>query len=167
VASESSFDVVSEVNFQEIDNAVNQALKEIQTRFDFKGSKSGIEFQRQEKKIMLLADDDLKLKNLRDILETKLAKRSVSVRSLKYGSEEKSFEGTIRQPVEIIQGISHEIAKEMVAGIKGLKLKVQVSIQGEKVRVSGKSKDDLQTVIQYLKNSSPKIPLQFVNFRNN
>ena len=167
MASESQFDVVSEVDLQEVDNAINQATKELLTRFDFKGSKSKIEFNRGEKKIVLLADDNMKLKNLKDILETRLAKRSISMKALKYGAEEKAFDGTIRQNVEIVLGISQEIAKEIVKIIKDLKLKVQASIQGEKVRVSGKSKDELQTVILRLKNANLSTPLQFVNFRTN
>src|SRR3989338_711217 len=149
--SDSSFDIVSQVNLQEVDNAIQQALKEIKTRFDFKGSKSEITFQREEKKIILLADDDLKLKNIIDIVETKLAKRGVSVKALKFGVAEKALDGMVRQTAEVIQGIAHEKAKEIVKLIKDLKLKVQASIQGDEIRVSSKSKDDLQTVIQVVK----------------
>ena len=165
MASESSFDIVSEVDLQEIDNAVNQSVKELRNRFDFKGSKSSIEFNRTEKKIILVADDAMKLNNLRDILGTKLAKRSVSLKAIQYLSEEQAFDGGIRQNADIVQGISQDIAKEIVGKIKDLKLKVQASIQGEKVRVSGKNKDDLQLIIQHLKASSVKIPIQFCNFR--
>ncbi len=165
MASESSFDIVSEVDLQEIDNAVNQAVKEMKTRFDFKGSKSELKFDRLVKKITLLADDEMKLRNLKDILETKLVKRSIQLKSVKYLLEEKAFEGTIRQEAEIIQGIPQETAKEIVKKIKDLKLKVQTSIQGEKLRVSGKSKDELQTAIQFLKASQFNVALQFSNFR--
>ena len=165
MANDFSFDIVSQVDFQEIDNAVNQAMKEIKTRFDFKDSKSEIKLNREEKKIELLADDDLKLKNLVQILEGKLAKRGVPVKSLKYGVSEKALDGMLRQTAEIIQGIPQEKAKEIVRRIKDLKLKVQASIQGEQVRVSGRDKDDLQVVIQMLKNVNLDIPLQFTNYR--
>lgn len=165
MASESSFDIVSEVDLQEVDNAINQAIKELKSRFDFKGSKSEILFDRNEKKITLVADDDMKLRNLKDILSTKLAKRSVAMKALKYLPEEKAFEGTIRQPVEIVQGLPQDAAKDISRRIKDLKLKVQVSIQGEKVRVTGKDKDDLQFVIQHLKALDLPNALQFVNFR--
>lgn len=163
--TESSFDIVSEVDLQEIDNAVNQTLKEIANRFDFKGSKATVSFNRTDKKIVLLGDDELRLKNLKDILATKLAKRSVPQKALRYLTEEKAFDGAIRQSAEIIQGIPQENAKEIVKQIKELKLKVQSSIQGEKVRVVSKSKDDLQSVMQNLRNSTFTVPIQFVNFR--
>lgn len=166
MGSESFFDIVSEVNLQEVDNAINQAVKELQTRFDFKGSKSSIEFDRNSKKVTLIADDDLKLKNLKDILETKLAKRAVSLKAIKYLPPEKAFDGTIREQADVLQGIAQENAKEIVKTIKDLKLKVQASIQGEKIRVSGKNKDDLQYVIQVVKSRHLSIALQFVNFRS-
>ena len=165
MADNSSFDIVSDVDFQEVDNALNQALKEIKMRFDFKGSKSDITFKKEDKKLSFLADDEMKLKNLHDILEGKLAKRGVSVKSLKYGESEKAMDGMVRQEVEIIQGIPQEKAKEIVKQIKELKLKVQSSIQGDEIRVSGKSRDDLQYVIQAVKTKNPDIPLQFVNYR--
>ena len=165
MSTESSFDIVSEVNLQEVDNAVNQATKELINRFDFKGSKSSFSFNRMEKKIVFLADDEMKLKSLKDILTTKLAKRSVPLKAMRYLPEEKAFDGTIRQVAEIIQGIPQDEAKDIVRRIKDQKLKVQASIQGEKVRVTGKSKDDLQHVIQILRETNFKIPLQFSNFR--
>lgn len=165
MGSESSFDIVSDVDLQEVDNAVNQALRELANRFDFKGSKSSIQFLRLEKKVVLIGDDELKIKNLIDILATKLAKRNVPLKSLKYLPEEKAFDGTIRQEAEIIQGIPQEKEKELVKIIKDLKLKVQASIQGDKIRVTGKNKDDLQTIIQVFRNQNFEIPLQFVNFR--
>lgn len=160
-----SFDIVSQVDLQEVDNALNQAMKEVRTRFDFKGSRSEILFNRDEKKITLMADDDMKLKSLREILDGKLAKRSVPIKSLKYGTAEKALDGLIRQSAEIIQGIPQEKAKQIVKDIKDLKLKVQSSIQSDQVRVTGRNKDDLQTVIQFLKNSSLDIPVQFTNYR--
>jgi uncharacterized protein YajQ (UPF0234 family) len=160
-----SFDIVSQVNLQEVDNAVNQAVKEVRTRFDFKNSKSSIEFLKNEKKIRLIADDDMKLRNLQDILRSRIAARKIPVKSLQFKPAEQAFEGTLRQEVELVQGIPQEKAKEIVRMIKGLKLKVQVSIQGDELRVSGKSKDDLQGAIAHLKNNPLDIPLQFTNYR--
>lgn len=166
MAADFSFDIVSQVDLQEIDNAVNQTLKEIKTRFDFKGSRSEISFSREEKKILILADDDMKLNNIIEMLRTKLAKRGVSVKAVSYGTPEKAMDGLIRQSADIIQGLTQDHAKEIVKCIKELKLKVQPSIQSDQIRVSSRSKDELQTVIQTLKARSPvEIPLQFVNFR--
>ena len=165
MASDFSFDIVSEVNVQELDNAVNQAVKEMKTRFDFKGSKSELHFNRDELKITILADDDLKLKNIAEILKEKMAKRGVSMKALKYGEGEKALDGMIRQTAEVIQGIPQDKAKEIVKRIKDLKLKVQPSIQGDQVRVSGRAKDDLQSVIQVLKANDLGLPIQFVNYR--
>ena len=165
MGTEFSFDIVSEVDLQEVDNAVNQAMKEIRTRFDFKGSKSEIVLNREEKKISFLADNDLRLKNLTSILEEKFAKRGVSIKSLKYGVPEKALDGFIRETAEIIYGIPQEKAKEIVKRIKEMKLKVQPSIQGDQIRVSAKSKDGLQAVIQMVKNGNLDLPLQFTNFR--
>ena len=166
MSSDSSFDIVSQVDFQEVDNAVNQAIKEMRARYDFKGSKSELVFKRDEKKISILADDDMKLNSMTEMLETKLAKRGISVKALKYGTSEKAMDGLIRQSAEIISGIPQEQAKEIVKAIKEQKLKVQPSIQGEQVRVAGKNKDDLQAVIQLLRSAPPvSIPLQFVNYR--
>lgn len=160
-----SFDIVSKVDLQEVDNAVSQALKEIAQRYDFKGSKSEIRFEREEKKIHFLAEDEMKLRSLQDILATKLAKRGVSLKSLKYGPEEEALGGARRQTAEIILGIPQENAKEIVKKIKETKLKVQASIQGDQVRVAGRNKDDLQTVIQLLKDVPIDVPLQFTNYR--
>jgi len=160
-----SFDIVSSVDLQEVDNAVNQAVKELKNRFDFKGSKSSLEFLRSEKKIQLIADDDLKLRNLQDILKTRMAARRISVKALDFKTPEKAFEGTLRQEVQLICGLSQEKAKELVKLIKDGGFKVQASIQGEQVRVSSKSKDDLQDVIQALQKNPLEIPLQFTNYR--
>lgn len=165
MASDFSFDVVSQVDLQEVDNALNQAMKEIKTRFDFKGSKSEIKFNRDEKKIMLLADDEMKLKNVIEIMEGKLAKRGVSVRSLKYDTFEKALDGMVRQSAEVIQGIPQNKAKEIVKSIKELKLKVQPSIQGDQIRIASRNKDDLQAVISFLKSAQLDLPLQFTNYR--
>src|SRR3990167_9396105 len=152
MANDFSFDIVSQVDLQEIDNAINQTMKEVKTRFDFKGSKSEITFNRTEKKLLLLADDEMKLNNLTEMMQQKLAKRGVSMKCLKYGPSEKALDGMIRQNADIIQGIPQEKSKDIVRAIKDLKIKVQASIQGEQIRVSGKNKDDLQTVIQVVKN---------------
>ena len=165
MAGDFSFDIVSQVDLQEVDNALNQAMKEIKTRFDFKGSKSEIKFNRDEKKIMFLADDDMKLKNTIEILEGKLAKRGVSVKSLKYGISEKALDGMVRQSAEVIQGIPQDKAKEIVKNIKELKLKIQPSIQGDQIRVSSRTKDDLQMVISFLRGAQLDLPLQFTNYR--
>jgi hypothetical protein len=164
-ASDFSFDIVSRVNLQEVDNAVNQAKKELSTRFDFRGSRSTIDWKREENLIVLVADDELKLKNLKDILTTRLAMRKVPLKSLEWGSEEKAFEGTIRQEVKLTIGIPQEQAKEIVKGIKNLGLKVQPSIQGDEIRVTSRSKDLLQAVIQHLTSNPPSVPLQFTNYR--
>ncbi len=162
---DSSFDIVSKVDLQEVDNAVQQAMKEVLTRFDFKGSKSEIVFNRDEKKINFLADDEMKLRNLRDILSTKLAKRGVSLKALKYGEEEAAFEGSKRQIAEVILGIPQDKAKDIVKRIKETKLRVQASIQGDQIRVSGKQKDDLQAVMQFLRDTPIDVPIQFTNYR--
>lgn len=160
-----SFDIVSEVNLQEVDNAINQAKKEIAQRYDFKNSKSSIDFNRNEKKITLIADDDFKLRALKEILGTKLAKRNVSLKALVYKEPEKAFEGTLRQLVEIAMGIDKEKARELVKVIKSLNLKVQIQIEGEKLRVSGSKKDDLQTAIAHLRSIDFPLPLSFINYR--
>jgi len=163
---EFSFDIVSRVDLQEVDNAVNQAKKELAQRFDFRGSKSALEWNREEKTLALLADDELKLKNLRDILTTRLALRKVPLKSLEWGKEEKAFEGLVRQEVKLAVGIPSEKAREIVREIKSMNLKVQASIQGEEIRVSSRFKDDLQAVIQHLKATPPSsVPLQFTNYR--
>ena len=165
MSQQSSFDIVSTVDFQEIDNAVNQALKELSTRFDFKGSKSSIEFLKSDKKLKLIADDELKLRNLQDILKTRMAARKIPLKAIQFGDPEKAFEGTLRQEVTFVNGIPADKAKEIVKKIKETKLKVQAAIQGDEIRVSSKSKDELQSVIQFLRDNSPDIPLQFVNYR--
>lgn len=164
-AKENSFDVVSEVSMQEIDNALNQARREIETRFDFKGSKSEIKFDNEV--ITLISDDDFKLKNVVDILEGKMVKRGIDLKTLKYGKVEQATGNTVRQQVDIQQGIDSNLAKEIVKDIKNSKIKVQASIQGDKLRVAGKERDDLQKVIQMLKEKDYEFPLQFTNFRSN
>ncbi len=160
-----SFDIVSEVNLQEVDNAVNQANKELSQRYDFKNSKASIAFDRKEKKITLIADDDFKLRALTDILATRMAKRKISLKSLKFNDPEKAFQGYLRQVVEIRMGIDKEKAKELTGIIKGLGLKVQTQIEGEKIKVSSPKKDELQAVIAHLRGLNFSIPLQFSNYR--
>jgi len=165
MASTFSFDVVSEVNFMEVDNAINQAQKELSQRFDFKGSKSSIDYNKTDKKITLIGDDDFKLKALIDIVEGKFAKRGVSLKTLTYKPKEQSFEGTVRQVVELISGLPADKAKELSKLIKDSKIKVNTQIEGSKVKVSSAKKDDLQSVITYLKTAGFPLPLQFTNYR--
>ncbi|RJO63633.1 MAG: YajQ family cyclic di-GMP-binding protein [Candidatus Omnitrophota bacterium] len=160
-----SFDIVSEVDLQEMDNAVNQATKELAQRYDFKDSKSSIAFDRKEKKITLVADDDFKLRALTDILATRMAKRGISLKSLKFNDPEKAFGGYLRQGVDICMGIDKEKAKDLASIIKKLGLKVQTQIEGEKIKVSSPKKDELQAVIVHLKGLNYSIPLSFCNYR--
>lgn len=160
-----SFDIVSEVDLQEVDNAVNQAKKELLQRYDFKNSKSSIDYDRDKKQITLLADDDYKLQALKDVLATRLTKRGVSLKSFKFNEPQKAFEGTLRQLVGISMGIEKEKAKELVNIIKGLNLKVQTQIEGEKLRVISAKKDDLQEVIAHLRKIDFSLPLAFCNYR--
>jgi len=160
-----SFDIVSEVDLQEVDNAVNQAKKELAQRYDFRGSKASVDFERKDKKITLIADDDFKLRALTDILVTRLAKRSISLKSLKFNDPEKAFEGYLRQAVDICMGIDKEKAKELTGIIKGLGLKVQAQIEGEKIKVSSAKKDELQAEIVSLKGIDFSLPLTFCNYR--
>jgi len=165
MADKFSFDVVSEVNIMEVCNAVDQAQKELANRFDFKNSKSSIELDKNGKKIVLIADDEYKMKALKDILEGRFAKRGVSIKSLNYKMQEDAFEGTVRQVAEIISGLPADKAKELLKIIKNSKMKVQVQIDGQKVKVSSAKKDDLQQVISYLKKTPFSLPLQFTNYR--
>jgi uncharacterized protein YajQ (UPF0234 family) len=165
MAQEFSFDVVSKVDLQEVSNAVQQASKEIGTRFDFRGSKSKIEWNEKELQLVLNSDDEGKLKSVKDILETRLVKRGVAIKSLDYQNVEPAAMGTVRQIAKIQQGIASEKAKEIVKTIKDRKLKVQASIQADQVRVSGRAKDDLQEVMAVLRAGDFGVPLQFTNYR--
>ena len=160
-----SFDVVSEVDLQEVDNAVNQAQKELGQRYDFKGSASKLEWDKKGL-ITITADDDYKLTAVTDILQNKLVKRSISLRSLDYGAIEEISGSLKKQVVTIKQGIEKEKAKEIVKLIKNMKVKVQAQIQEEKVRVTGKKLDDLQEVIAELKGKDLGLDLQFENMRS-
>lgn len=160
-----SFDIVSKVDPQEVDNAVNQAIKEMQQRYDFKGSKSEIKWEKKEE-ITVVGDNDSKLKTVVDIIQGKLVKRGVSLKALEYGKVEDASGGLKRQVIKIRQGIPVEKAKEITKLIKDLDVKVQAQIQEEQIRVTGKKIDDLQTIIQALKSKDLDINLQFVNMRS-
>jgi cyclic-di-GMP-binding protein len=159
-----SFDIVSEVNQVEVRNALDQANKEVSTRFDFKGSDARVEYD--GKAMTLYADDDFKLKQVTDILVAKLTKRQVDIRSLEYGDAEKISGNKIKQAVKVRTGVEQDLAKKVVKLLKESKLKVQGSIQGDAVRVSGTKKDDLQAAIALIRKSIADYPLQYQNFRD-
>lgn len=163
MAVESSFDISSRVDLQEVDNAIQQAMKEIGQRFDFKGTSCRI--LRDEMGLLLYADDAFKLKAVVELLESKLVRRKVSLKALLYQTPEAAAKGTVRQRVNLQQGISAEKGREIVKCIKGFGLRVQSQIQGDQVRVSAKNKDDLQAVIQRLRARDLGIDLQFGNYR--
>ncbi len=165
MAQQSSFDIVSEVNLQEVDNAVNQALKEIIQRYDFKDSKTSISFDQKEKKLVVATIDEFHLKSAIDILQSKLIKRGVPVKALTYGTLEPAAGGTVRQAVNLQVGIDKDNARTVIKLIKDTKLKVQAQIMDDQIRVSGKNKDDLQSVMAVLRAASLPIALQFVNYR--
>ena len=164
MADEYSFDVVSKLDLQEVENAVAQANKEISTRFDFKGSVSKIEWDKKEI-LTLYADDDYKLKSVIDILQNKFVKRGVSLKALDYQAVQNAERNSLRQPVKMKQGIESEKAKTIVKAVKDAKLKAQASIQGDQLRVTSKSKDELQNVMTLLRGQDFGLPLQFTNFR--
>jgi cyclic-di-GMP-binding protein len=163
MAQESSFDIVSKADLQEVRNAVDQAQREIGTRFDFKNSVSEIEFDGEAFK--LISDDEYRMTALVDVLQSKLVRRGVDLLHLDYGKVEPVAKNTVRQEIKLKQGVETEKAKEIVRLIKGTGRKVNAQIQGDAVRVSGKNKDDLQAVIQLLKGQSLGVPLQFINYR--
>ena len=165
MAKENSFDIVSKTDYAEVTNALNQTTKEISQRFDFKGSRATVELQ--DKDLLLAAEDETKLRNMNDILQSKLLKRGISLKALDYQKIEPAAGGTVRQFVKIQQGIPTDKAKEVVKFIKDAKYKVQASIQGETVRVSGKDRDTLQEVIAGLKGKDFGIDMQFDNYRSN
>ncbi|MEY4168084.1 MAG: YajQ family cyclic di-GMP-binding protein [Blastocatellia bacterium] len=166
MAQQNTFDIVSNIDHSEVANAINQALKEVQTRFDFKGSQSGIEMEGEDV-IVLTSDDEYRLRSLNDILQSKFVKRGVPLKGLDYQKVEQALGGTVRQRVLLQQGISPEKAKQIVKFIKETKLKVQASIQGDLVRVAGKDRDTLQEVISALRKQDFEIDMQFTNFRSN
>lgn len=160
-----SFDIVSEADLQEVDNAVNQAKKELAQRYDFKNTPSSIDYNKLEKKITLVSTDDFKLRALSDILAQKMVKRGVSLKSLTFKDPEKVFGGNFQQVIELASGISKERAKELVKIIKDLNLKVQPQIEGEKVRVFSPKKDDLQAVITHIRSIDFPLALSVTNYR--
>lgn len=166
MAKDCSFDIVSEFDKMELVNAVEQTKKEILSRFDLKDSKSDVVLE-SDIQIIITTEDDTKLKNILDILQSKMVKRNLSIKILDPQSVENALGGNVRQIFKLKKGLTQELAKRIVADIKSSKLKVQSSIQGEQVRVSGKSKDDLQDVIKLIreKEDEYKIPLQFQNYR--
>jgi uncharacterized protein YajQ (UPF0234 family) len=163
MAQEFTFDIVSKTEMQEVANAVQQAQKELAQRFDFKGSKSSIELTAEE--IVLISDDEGKLRSVKDILESKLVKRKVALKALEYATLEQAAGGTVRHRAKIVQGIESEKAKAIVKTIKDAKLKVQASIQGDQVRVASRNKDELQKVIALVKENDYGVPIQFTNYR--
>ena len=162
---DNSFDVVSKIDLNEVTNAIQQAMKEIIVRFDLKNSKSTIELNEKDKKIQLASADEFKLRAITEILETRLAKRGVPLKGLTPGEVIPAAGSTVRQEISIQTGIPIEKAREIVKKIKEAKMKVQASIQGDLVRVSGKNRDDLQQVIQLLRGSDFGIDMQFTNYR--
>jgi cyclic-di-GMP-binding protein len=164
---ENTFDIASKIDLNEVLNAVQQASKEIQTRYDLKDSKSSIELNEKEKKILLASSDEFKLKAITEILGQKLVKRNVPLKNLQYGTVTPASGGSVRQEITLQQGISTEKARDIVKTIKDSKLKVQASIQGDVVRVSGKDRDTLQQAIALLKGKDFGIDMQFTNYRTN
>ena len=165
MAQQNSFDIVSEVDRAEVTNAIQQTVKEVRQRFDFKGSTATVVLEKDE--LVLSAEDETKLRNMNDILQQKLVRRSVPLKALSYGSVDPAAGGSVRQRVQIQQGIPQEKAKEVVKFIKDSKAKVQASIQGDVVRISGKDRDTLQDIIAKLKAKDFGIDMQFSNYRTN
>ncbi len=164
MAKENSFDIVSKTDYAEVTNALNQTTKEVGQRFDFKGSNAKVAFE--EKDLVLTAEDETRLRNMNDILQQKLVRRGVSLKALDYGRIEAAAGGTVRQRVELQQGIPQEKAREIVKYIKDTKAKVQAAIQGETVRITGRDRDTLQEVIGKLKAKDFGIDMQFTNYRS-
>jgi cyclic-di-GMP-binding protein len=164
---ENTFDIVSKIEIPEVINAIQQSLKEITTRFDLKDSKSNIELNEKDQKITLTSADDYRLKAVRDILESKLVKRKVPLKGFTYGPIEPAAGSTVRQTVTLQQGISTEKAREIVKLVKDSKKKVQASIQGDLVRISGKDRDTLQEIMAVLREKDFGIDMQFTNYRSN
>ena len=164
---DNSFDVVSKIELPEVSNAIQQALKEIQQRYDLKGSNSTIQLVEKDNKILLASADDFKLKAIIEILEQKLVKRKVSLKGLEYGVVTPAAGSTVRQEIKLQQGIDADKARKIVQAIKDSKKKVQVSIQGDLLRVAGKDRDTLQEVMHLLRSNDFGLDLQFINYRSN
>ena len=166
MADQSSFDITSNVDLQEVDNALNQARKEVAQRYDFKGSKASIEFDPKESKMVLVADDEFKLNALWEILQTRLIRRNVPVKNMTRGTVQPAANTTVRQEISLQQGIPSEKAKDIVKFIKDAKLKkVQASIQGDQLRIASPSKDELQDAMRLLREQDFGVALQFGNYR--
>jgi uncharacterized protein YajQ (UPF0234 family) len=163
MSSESSFDIVSKLDMQEMNNAIAQAEKEIENRFDFKGSKSSITLEKDT--LVVISDDEYKLNSVLDILQSKMMKRGISIKNLDYGKIEAAFSGTVRQRINLKQGVDQENAKKINILIRDSKLKVKSQIQGDQIRVTGKNRDDLQQVIKLLREADLSLDLQFINYR--
>lgn len=163
MAKENSFDIVSRVDLNEVTNAIQQTKKEIQNRYDFKGSSSEVTLDGEE--IIMISDDEFKMNQLKDVLLSRLIRRNVPIKNLKYGKLEPAAGGNVRMRVQLVQGIDRDVAKQINTIIKNTKLKVKSQVQGDQIRVSGKSKDDLQQVIATLKAADLPVELQFVNYR--
>nr|WP_090574247.1 YajQ family cyclic di-GMP-binding protein [Paenibacillus sp. OV219] len=161
--AESAFDIVSKVDMQELNNAITQALREIETRFDFKNSKSSIDLEKED--IVVVSDDEYKLKSVIDILQSKMIKRGVPIKNMEFGKVEGASAGTVRQKIKLKQGIEQDISKKINTLIRDSKLKVKSQIQGDSIRVTGKSLDDLQSVMAMLRGADLQIDLQFTNYR--
>ena len=159
-----TFDIESKTDLAEVDNALNNMVREMTTRYDFKGSNCSIE--RQDDKLVLLADDDLKLRQMHELLQGHLSRRKIDAGVLEYGEVEAAAGQSVRQSVQVQQGIERELAKRIVKDIKSSKLKVQVAVQGDTLRVTGKKRDDLQAVMSLVKGLDIDLPLQFVNMRD-
>lgn len=161
-----SFDVVSRVDMQEMDNTVNMLKKEVATRYDFRGSKTEVELVKKDNLIRVLTEDDMKLRALRDVLIAKAVKRGIDTKAFEFGDAERAGGDMLRQEVKVVNGIDIEVARKVVKLVKDAKLKVQASIQGDEVRITGKKRDDLQEVIAFLKEADLGVPLQYVNMRD-
>ncbi|ATF13076.1 YajQ family cyclic di-GMP-binding protein [Brevibacillus brevis X23] len=163
MSKESSFDIVSKVELSEVNNAIQTALKEIENRFDFKGSKSSISLEKEE--LVFASDDDFKLSQVKDILLGKLVKRDVPIKNLDYGKIEPAAGGTVRQRVKLVQGIDKDNAKKINSIIKDTGVKVKTQIQDDQIRVTGKSKDELQQIINAIRKADLPLEVQFINYR--
>ncbi|ESU32594.1 MULTISPECIES: YajQ family cyclic di-GMP-binding protein [Bacillaceae] len=163
MSKESSFDIVSKVEMSEVTNAISIAMKEIQNRYDFKGSKSDISLDKEE--LVLISDDEFKLDQLKDVLFSKMIKRGIPIKNLDYGKVERASGGTVRQKAKLVQGIDKENAKKINTLIKNSGLKVKSQVQDDQVRVTGKNRDDLQKIIAAVKEADLTVDVQFVNYR--
>ncbi|MEW9109125.1 YajQ family cyclic di-GMP-binding protein [Cytobacillus gottheilii] len=163
MSKESSFDIVSKVDFSEVTNAINIAMKEISTRYDFKGSKSDVKLDKEE--LVLVSDDEYKLEQLKDVVISKMIKRGIPIRNLDYSKIEGASGGTVRQRAKLIQGIDKDNAKKINTLIKNSGLKVKSQVQDDQVRVTGKNRDDLQQIISAVKDADLTVDVQFVNYR--